>query len=125
MSDQVSAEFAEMAQVMKWQLESERLVVGLAPSKCPDGRRFGRMIRVVESRNPAWYRELCEEHSPSGRTRPRSRSKPDTYIKRRRTLEALEELAGGECRTIYAERLLPYVEQEYIAICRRYRVTPQ
>lgn len=36
------------------QLESQRLVVKLAPA--PDPRFDGHMIRVVECKNPEWYR---------------------------------------------------------------------
>lgn len=43
----------ETAQVMLWELEANRLRVGLAP--CQRGRRHSR-IRVVEETNPDWYR---------------------------------------------------------------------
>lgn len=39
------------------QLERERLVVKLAPA--PDPHFDGHMIRVVECRNPPWYRDLA------------------------------------------------------------------
>lgn len=50
--------------------------------------------RVVESRNPEWYQELCSMHQ-SYRKRPRKTFKSDTKIKRRDILRLLTRLAEG------------------------------
>lgn len=39
--------------------------------------------------------------------------KPDTLIRRRHTLRALREIESGRAATIYAQRLLPYIEDYY------------
>jgi hypothetical protein len=41
-------------------LENERLVVSLAPA--PDPHFDGHMIRVVDCRNPEWYRDFVARH---------------------------------------------------------------
>ena len=41
-------------------LERERLVVSLAPA--PDPHFEGHKIRVVDCRNPSWYRGFAEKH---------------------------------------------------------------
>jgi hypothetical protein len=41
-------------------LGNERLVVSLAPA--PDPHFDGHMIRVVDCRNPHWYRDLQSKH---------------------------------------------------------------
>ena len=106
----VSDAVREVAQVMLWELEGSRLRVTLAPSQV--GHCWRRRIRVVEETNPEWYQRFCSEHSDSLRTRPRKRKKPDTYIKRAHTLRALNEIASGQARTEYAQRLMPYVAKE-------------
>ena len=98
----------EAAQAMLWEMEREHLIVTLAPA--PFGER---MIRVVECRNPEWYRELCREFSPSRRRRPRVRKDKytDTFIKRREVLKTLRAITRGEDpKSIYTERLKPYIE---------------
>jgi hypothetical protein len=112
-----------VAALMKADLQSRRLRVALG---WPDVRtRTYNCPRVIDEENPRWYREFCAHHSPSKRTpRPRQRSKPDTIIKRHdrtrtsHTLRALDELAAGQAyvrcerHTVYAQRLLPFIERE-------------
>ncbi len=69
----------------------------------------GAIIRQVDEHNPNWYQRFCAEHSPSRRTHLRKRKKPDTIIKRQRTLQALHEIRAGKWDTLYAERLMPYI----------------
>ncbi len=99
-----------VAQMMHDELEQRRLDVYLSPAWGGYGDD-GRKIRAVMDKNPRWYQEFCASY-PSNRSRPRRRCKPDTAIKRRRTLEALRELSNGECVTVYAKRLLPFVIEE-------------
>lgn len=96
-----------MAKAMLIDLGSRRLDVTLAWPWYGDGA-----IRVVDEQNPLWYQKFCACYAPSQRTRMRRRKKPDTYIKRAHTLRALSEIASGKCETVYADRLLPYVEEE-------------
>ena len=102
------AELRQTASIMHRELEQQQLRVALA--SCQRGRRY-RMIRVVEERNPVWYRQFCAEYPSS---RQRDRKKPDTAIKRQNTLRALVELGRGEMQSVYAVRLMPYVCEEYI-----------
>lgn len=118
----LSPALRDMAQVMLWELERERLDVTLAPSRLPEIARRGGKIRIINGTNPAWYRDFCRDYAPSGRTHPRQKKKPDTYIKRRHTLRALNELATGRCETEYAHRLLPYVREQHRELCQRYGV---
>lgn len=104
-------DFREMARLMYWQLKSQRLSVELSESQMTTSN--GRLIRVATELNPDWYRSFCRQYSPSSRARIRQRRKHDTYIKRRHTLRALKELAGGHCDTTYAHRLRPVVEREF------------
>ena len=53
-----------------------------------------RCTRVVVSRNPAWYRNLCAAF-PKHRKRPRAKKHPDTRIVRRDVLRLLERVSAG------------------------------
>lgn len=99
-----------VAILMQEELEYNRLDVTLAPCHGHYGDD-GRYRRIVESRNPAWYRDLCSEYT-SGRTRPRNRKKHDTLIKRQLILRALEDIGNGRCHTVNAQRVYPYVKEE-------------
>ncbi len=80
--------------MMLRELEATRLRVVLIPA--PDRRHSGHKIRVVEQRNPAWYRELCANYL-THRSRPHRRRPKfvDTLIKRRNVLRALAEISRG------------------------------
>ena len=109
----ISDELAELAATLRADLDDRHLRVALVWTF------FGNIgVRCVEEQNPRWYREFCARYSPSRRAKMRTRSKSDTYIKRAHTLRALRELASGRCRTIYAVRLLPFVENEQKRINR-------
>ncbi|MBE2200503.1 MAG: hypothetical protein IAE79_17945 [Anaerolinea sp.] len=99
-----------IAAIMQEELLSSQLNVTLVPSP-PEFQPTHRHRRVVEERNPDWYRQLCREWH-SNRQRPRRKRHGDTKIKRQHTLRALAELANGRCQTEYAQRLRPYVERE-------------
>lgn len=80
-------------------LERERLVVVLVPA--PDPHFSGHMIRVVECRNPEWYREFI-------RTLPQSF---DTGH-RHRIVRALERIVKGRVKSNgYEERLLKFLDE--------------
>ncbi len=85
---------ATAAEFMARQLEGQRLRVVLVVA--PEPRHSGHKIRVVESRNPAWYRQLCADYL-TRRTRARQRGDKyvDTAIKRRHVLRALYEISRG------------------------------
>lgn len=97
------------ARIMLRQLNREGLEVSLMPA--PDPRHSGHSIRVVENRNPEWYRELCVAH-PLNRTTPRQRKAKftDSLIDRKLVIKALEQIALGKNATLYTRRLLPYVK---------------
>ena len=100
-----------IAALMHEELLCSRLDVSLAPSG-PEHQPTRRRRRIVEERNPAWYRRLCRDYQSHGRQRPRRKKHGGTLIKRSHVLRALEELANGRCETEYAHRLRPYVEQQ-------------
>jgi len=84
------------------ELESQGLAVELAPA--PDPRHEMHFVRVVVSRNPAWYRAFCERFLS---TRKRSRRLPDTAIRRSHTVRALRALLDGEpAGPCYGPRLI-------------------
>lgn len=106
----VGVSLADAAETLRRQLEENHLDVTLAAA--PVQKHAGHMIRVVQLRNPAWYRHLCEQY-PSSRTRPRRRGPKytDTAIKRRHVLRALLAIERGDSDGggHYRERLLPYL----------------
>lgn len=103
---EVTKEIAEMAELMRTDLDSRRLTVVLA---FPYDDLIG--LRMVMERNPKWYREFCAYYSPSRRRGWNwANARRRTYIKRRDTLRGLGELASGRCSSVYAERLAPFVE---------------
>lgn len=113
----MNPELCETAVWMRMQLDGQRLAVSLSPSY-PAYTPTRRQIRQVDDVNPDWYRGFCANHSPSRRQRPRQGAKPDTYIKRAHTLRALDELSSGRCQSLYAQRLLPIVQEEHKKIQR-------
>jgi hypothetical protein len=80
---------------MIYELESNRLEVFLTPAPAPAFP--GHQIRTVESRNPDWYRDLCDQYQ-SNRTGRKGRFKKhgDTKIRRQHILSVLRRLANGE-----------------------------
>lgn len=83
------------------ELESNRLEVALVPAPRP--RHECHAVRVAVSKNPAWYRRLCAAFPSSRR---RSRSLPDTRIRRASVVSLLSRLASGApVRSRYAEHL--------------------
>ena len=105
----ISANVRESAMVMRAELDGQRLRVSL---RWLNGGY--RAIRVVDERNPWWYRVLCADY-PSKRHWLRARRYPwtkkfDTKIDRRCVLRALRDIENGRAETLYAQRVLPYVE---------------
>lgn len=90
----------QAALLMRDELMSNRLHV--VKIKTGDG-----YIRVAIGQSPRWYSDLCREHERRRRKRYRRHR---TIIKRCHTLRALERISAGRNGTVYAERLLPYVE---------------
>ena len=93
-----------------WSLQNSSLEVILVPSRDREIASRGGMIRAVVSKNPDWYRKLCEDY-PSARTR---RSfKPDTKIKRNNIIKVLEKLSKGQkVRSKYVDDLRKIAYQE-------------
>lgn len=98
------------AQKMLLELESSHLEVVLIPSRDPDCAMRGGMIRAVQERNARWCRDFCAMY-PKHRTRPRRKRKPDTRIRRELTINGLNEILRGRCRSVYAERLAHFIER--------------
>lgn len=91
------------SQQMLCELESNQLVTILVPSKRHDRRDWDH-VRCNVSVNPPWYRRLCAANISKRGTR---RGKPDTIVRRRETLKALDRLISGHPKgTVYEERIL-------------------
>lgn len=69
------------------ELEDNRLEVVLVPSLYGEGK-----IRVVQWRNPEWYRSLCAVYLSN---RKRKHALPDTRIRRHNIVAVLKRLAQG------------------------------
>lgn len=93
----------ETARSMLDDLRAFRLDVVLAPARYGDG-----MVRIVQGKNPPWYRELCARHTS---TRVRRNKRHDTSIKRARVYHALECMVRGWRFTYHREELIALVEQ--------------
>ena len=107
-----------IAKMMAEDLEANRLLVTLAPCWGWYGDD-GRYRRIVEGRNPRWYREFCAMYQ-SNRSRTRRGRKPDTLIKRRHTLRALDEIWEGRIKTEYAQRVYEFVQSETILFIKEH-----
>lgn len=107
------AELRLFAQIMIKDLEDNMLSVVLIPA--PEPKHADHMIRAVESRNPKWYRLFCADFISD-----RKGGHPRTYIKREHVFRALSQIASGKSDTIYAERLLPYIEYFYKTENKKY-----
>ncbi len=70
-----------------------RPVTVLAPA--PEPRFAGQMVRVVENRNPDWYRRLAKHFGTKSRTKHQRRRSDDYDIRRPEIERALERLAAG------------------------------
>lgn len=80
---------------------------GLEVMKVPG--RHGGYIRVPVSVNAEWYRHFCRLY---GDNRTNRRMRQRTMIKRCHTIAALKRLIAGNSSSLYAERLIAFVERE-------------
>lgn len=69
------------------ELEGNQLMIALVPARRE--ANTGAMIRVACAKNAKWYSDFCTRHLSS---RERRRALPDTRIKRRNTVRALNQL---------------------------------
>lgn len=102
----------QAAMWMLIELDSSRLVVNLVPNEVRAKYDRGMYLRKAVERNCDWYRDFCGEFA-ANRSKPRRRKHHDTLIKRRSTLRALNEISEGRADTLYAQRLLPFVDEYY------------
>lgn len=107
--------FRFIVEEMLCDLRAGALEVVLIPA--PDARHTSHMVRAVAGQNAAWYQKFCDQFQARRRRPRRSRTKSDTRIKRRDTLRALAELARGECRSEYAQRLYDFICSEHRVRC--------
>ena len=89
------------AKILLEELEAGYLEVCKVPG------REGGYIRVCVSVNAEWYSSFCKQFMRSRRRYPKSR----TFIKRCNTIAALKRIIRGVTTGVYAERLLPFVEE--------------
>lgn len=95
------SEIKTTARVMLDELQAGSLEVAKVPIE--NGYK-----RVVCNQNTEWYREFCNDHISYKHGRFR---RPRTFIKRRDTERALTRIMEGKLNSVYAVRLLPYVEK--------------
>ena len=97
------AELRAAAARLAAELAEQRLEVVLIPAPTP--RHPLHQVRVATTRNPEWYRRLCEVRT--SRAHP-NRGRHDTAIKRQHTLTGLHAIAAGRTGPYY-DLLLPLV----------------
>lgn len=103
--NRINSGLAAAARYMHDELDSRCLLVAVAKVN-----EDGKGIRVCLDQNPDWYREFCASYM--NRRRNRKWRRPRTFIKRIATLNALKRIAAGDLSGVYAERLLPFVQQQ-------------
>jgi hypothetical protein len=82
------------------ELSERYLQVSLYPAPRP--KHLGHMVRVAENTSPRWYQKLCAQYSAKRLgARNFHNGAPDTDIRRRFVLRALERLSAGICRHRY------------------------
>ena len=91
-----------MATVLRELLESSFPVTIKAPG------RNGGYIRVPVSVNTYWYRRFCAQYETMRGRKYR------TIIKRCHTIRALERMEAGNFAGVYAERLEPFLSEDWI-----------
>ncbi len=70
--------------------------------------REGGYIRIPVSINTEWYRRFCGQYMGLHRRKMR------TIIKRCHTIRALQRMEAGNSEGVYAERLAPFLTEEWI-----------
>ena len=90
----------QIAQEMLFELETNKLIVVKKPNIYKEKTERGVDIRSVESRNPSWYRQICEKY-PSNRKKPRKKRIHDTKIKRQTVLNILGRLGNKKGTASY------------------------
>lgn len=93
---------------MLQELDCSRLEVGLAPAPWP-GWGEGQCIRLVEDRNPDWYRSLCASF-PRYR-RHRGDKYTDSKIKRDDVRRVIRLLLSTGSRSAMAEHILDWARE--------------
>lgn len=96
---------AETATYLLDELEGQGLEVVKVPSE-------NGYVRVPVSVNAEWYRHFCASYKRSRNKYPR----PRTIIKRCHTISALKRIISGNINGVYAERLMPYIEEAFSKI---------
>ncbi len=99
----------EKLQGMLDELESHQLLIVLVPLNpaLRNWNEFGRK-RAVADRNAKWYRKFCAANLS---TRKRRNPRPDTCIKRFRTIAALKAMIEGRHSVYYRDQLLAIAEK--------------
>jgi hypothetical protein len=96
--------FAQMLDEMR-----DGLTVTLTPSHNRDIALRGGCIRSVITSNPEWYRRLCAANLSS---RVRKSRKPDTRIKRKCIIAALERMMSEiPSKSPYAPALIAHAQR--------------
>lgn len=70
--------------------------------------REGGYVRVPVSVNTEWYRRFCADYETMRGRKMR------TIIKRCHTIQALRRMGAGNFAGVYAERLSPFLVEEWV-----------
>lgn len=99
------------AQEMLEELETNRLEVCLIPPYWDPDLNWRR---AVISQNAQWYQEFCSEYPSKRQVR---KGKFDTIIRRNATINGLNRVIAGDRKTVYAKRLIDFMEEysDYIS----------
>jgi len=106
----ITNEIKAKAREMHDELESASFEVVLVPAR--EQRHSNHYVRVCQSGNPKWYRDLCAAHTSCRGIGRRRHKRPRTFIKKDTTLNALNNLSKGLAKGVYAERLLFIIGRE-------------
>lgn len=91
------------------ELLANKQEVVLIPSQDPDCAMRGGMIRAVQSAPPRWFSEFAGQWMRNSVRQPRLRP---NFIKREWTLCGLRRLMKGDDKSVYAQRLRRFIEDE-------------
>lgn len=101
----VSRAIKEKALAWHGELLERKLEVVLVPA--PDQRHACHQIRMAVNRPPEWFSAMAQRYK-----RVRKRKALPDFIKRRETLKALDAIALGRVKTLYAQRWLKEIERQ-------------
>lgn len=102
----------DLEETVRWmldELQDRKLEVGLVSA--PEEKHTGHCVRLVETTNPDWYRQLCRMY-PRSRQRNRKEKFTDPNFCRSHIKGVLSRLLNGGSSSQYAEVLVGMAREE-------------